>query len=82
MNNRREYAESSLCVLSEKLSVLCGKKIILMEKKKYISPRIEWIPLDNEISLVLESSPPEGPGEISENINSQINTKTQSPFIV
>ena len=82
MNNRREYAESSLCVLSEKLSVLCGKKIILMEKKKYISPRIEWIPLDNEISLALESSPPEGPGEISENTNSQINTKTQSPFIV
>lgn len=34
-----------------------------MEKKKYISPRIEWIPLDNEISLALASSPPEGPNE-------------------
>jgi hypothetical protein len=31
--------------------------------KKYISPRIEWIPLDNEISLALESSPPVGPSE-------------------
>ena len=35
-----------------------------MEKKKYINPRIEWIPLDNEISLALESSaPPAGPSE-------------------
>jgi len=34
-----------------------------MEKKKYTTPRIEWIPLDNEISLALESTPPEGPGE-------------------
>jgi len=34
-----------------------------MEKKKYISPRIEWIPLDNEISLALESAPPVGPDE-------------------
>jgi len=32
-------------------------------KKKYIKPRIEWIPLDNEISLALESSPPAGPDE-------------------
>jgi len=35
-----------------------------MEKKKYISPSIEWIPLDNEISLALESNPPIGPDEI------------------
>jgi hypothetical protein len=34
-----------------------------MEKKKYIKPRIEWIPLDNEISLALESAPPAGPSE-------------------
>ena len=40
--------------------------------KKYISPRIEWIPLDNEISLALESTPPVGP---SESFNS-----VQSPF--
>jgi hypothetical protein len=33
-------------------------------KKKYIKPRIEWIPLDNEISLALESAPPAGPGEL------------------
>jgi len=31
--------------------------------KKYIKPRIEIIFLDNEISLALESSPPDGPGE-------------------
>ncbi len=43
-----------------------------MEKKKYIKPRIEWIPLDNEISLALESSPPIGP---SETLNS-----VQTPF--
>lgn len=34
-----------------------------MEKKKYISPRIEWIPLDSEISLALGSNPPAGPSE-------------------
>lgn len=32
-------------------------------KKKYISPSIEGIVLDNEISLQLESEPPYGPGE-------------------
>ena len=32
-------------------------------KNIYIKPSIEWIPLDNEISLALESAPPEGPGE-------------------
>jgi hypothetical protein len=41
-------------------------------KKKYIKPRIEWIPLDNEISLALESAPPVGPGETLNNV--------QSPF--
>jgi hypothetical protein len=34
-------------------------------KKKYIAPRIEWIPLDNEISLALESNPPIGPDELT-----------------
>ena len=44
-----------------------------MEKKKYISPRIEIIFLDSEISLALESAaPPAGP---SETLNS-----VQSPF--
>ena len=33
------------------------------EKRMYLNPTIERIKLDNEISLALESSPPEGPGE-------------------
>lgn len=32
-------------------------------KKKYKTPRIEIIFLDNEISLALESTPPMGPNE-------------------
>jgi len=32
-------------------------------KKKYTVPSIEIIFLDNEISLSLESTPPEGPDE-------------------
>ncbi len=35
-----------------------------MENKiTYIAPQIKLIELDNEISLALESTPPEGPGE-------------------
>jgi hypothetical protein len=35
-----------------------------MEKKKqYKAPIIELIKLDSDISLALESNPPEGPGE-------------------
>lgn len=33
------------------------------EKRMYNSPEIFCVELDNEISLALESSPPEGPGE-------------------
>lgn len=33
------------------------------EKMRYFAPKIEKIILDNEISLVLESSPPIGPEE-------------------
>ena len=33
-------------------------------KKKYISPCIECVLLDNEISLALQSGPPEGPTEV------------------
>jgi hypothetical protein len=40
-----------------------------MEKKKYITPHIEWISLDNEISLALESNPPAGPGELTDNLS-------------
>ena len=41
--------------------------------KKYKAPRIDWIPLDNEISLALESSPPVGPSE-------SFNFKHENPF--
>jgi len=50
-------------------------------KKKYITPRIEWIPLDNFISLALESNPPLGPGE-SNNINMDNPFKTQLVYNV
>ena len=33
------------------------------EKRIYKNPIIEVVKLDNEISLALQSSPPEGPGE-------------------
>ena len=35
-------------------------------KRTYISPQIEKIKLDNDISLALESTPPLGPGETSQ----------------
>ncbi len=42
-----------------------------MENKKYIAPQIEWIPLDNDISLALQSVvPPDGPGEVSNSLDS------------
>ena len=34
-------------------------------KKSYLTPQIEQILLDNEISLALESAPPAGPDETS-----------------
>ena len=34
-----------------------------MEKKKYLAPEIALVELDNEISLALQSIPPDGPGE-------------------
>jgi hypothetical protein len=33
------------------------------EKRIYLNPTIEIVKLDNEISLALQSAPPEGPGE-------------------
>jgi hypothetical protein len=47
-----------------------------MEKKKYISPSIELVVLDNEISLALESNPPEGPNESA----FLIHTTNNNPF--
>jgi hypothetical protein len=45
-----------------------------METKKiYITPFIEKILLDNEISLALESNPPMGPDEASLNIIPDLN---------
>ena len=41
-------------------------KNILQEKKKYLTPEVECINLDNEISLQLQSTPPLGPGELSQ----------------
>jgi len=43
-----------------------------MKKILYITPVIEVIQLDNEISLSLESLPPQGPEETVFNINSEI----------
>jgi hypothetical protein len=43
-----------------------------MEKKKYNAPQVELILIDNEISLALASSPPAGPSETFNNV--------QSPF--
>lgn len=34
-----------------------------MEKKNYSVPQFEIITLDNEIALVLQTTPPAGPGE-------------------
>jgi len=48
-----------------------------MEKKKYYAPQVELILIDNEISLALASTPPEGPGEIVHNSNQHF---TSEPF--
>ena len=34
-----------------------------LEKRTYITPAVECVKLDNEISLALESAPPAGPFE-------------------
>lgn len=38
-------------------------KINNIEKRNYSTPIVELIKLDSAISLILESDPPEGPGE-------------------
>ena len=48
-----------------------------MEKKTYNAPQVELILIDNEISLALASTPPEGPGEIVQNSNQYF---TNEPF--
>jgi hypothetical protein len=48
----------------------------------YVAPRIEWIPLDNEISLALQSSPPDGPDEtMNYNIEPDINNPFKSKTV-
>lgn len=44
-----------------------------LSKKLYIQPKIELVKLDNEISLALESAPPEGPGEVNNNTPAYFN---------
>lgn len=56
------------------------KKYNIMEKKKYVKPRIELIFLDNDISLALESTPPAGPLESNNNNQSEFNKN--EPFNV
>lgn len=41
-------------------------------KKKYITPVVEQIRLDNAISLALESNPPAGPDETFYNFQSPL----------
>jgi hypothetical protein len=53
------------------------KKHKIMEtKKKYITPEVEEIRLDNAISLALESTPPVGPDETSYNFQSPLKEET------
>ena len=45
-----------------------------MKKIIYITPKIEQIKLDNEISLALESNPANGPGEGYNKVPEYLNT--------
>lgn len=47
-----------------------------MEKKKYNTPQLQLIELDNEISLALESNPPVGPEEVLNSIQSPYKQET------
>lgn len=44
-----------------------------MEKKKYKAPQVELILIDNEITLILQSTPPAGPDEIGQNASGHFN---------
>lgn len=39
-----------------------------LSKKQYIEPEIKMTHIDNDISLALQSEPPGGPDELSDNI--------------
>jgi hypothetical protein len=47
-------------------------------KKMYVSPSVERVLLDHEISLILQSAPPEGPGEPTGEL---INPANQNPMM-
>jgi len=51
-------------------------------RELYNAPEIEIIQLDNEISLVLESTPPEGPGEGALTKNDTPNNPFNDNFFV
>lgn len=44
-------------------------------KKSYLVPTVEGIKLDNDISLALQSGPPEGPGETNNLIPEYLKSK-------
>lgn len=50
-------------MIIQRKNIICMKKQKQDIRKKYISPEIERIELDNEISLALESDAPFGPNE-------------------
>lgn len=52
----------------------------IAEKRIYMNPEIVCVKLDNEISLALASSPPEGPYE-SSNLITKPEYMTNEPFM-
>lgn len=58
---------------------ITSKKYIMEihNKQRYTVPVIEIIVMDNEISLQLESSPPNGPGEVIGLVSKEFNS---NPF--
>lgn len=48
-----------------------------MKKKMYLKPHIELIFVDNDFSLVLESTPPDGPNEV---FNQSLGTESNNNF--
>lgn len=46
---------------------MINTRVMETEKTKYISPILERVKLDNDISLALESAPPGGPSETKNN---------------
>jgi hypothetical protein len=49
-------------------------------KRTYNSPKLECVKLDNEISLVLQSAPPAGPGESIRFVNNTPDFLNNDPF--